>query len=287
MKLLVFGKTGQVAREIARRVPVGIELIVLDRTAADLSNPEACAAILRKTEADAVINAAAYTAVDKAEDEAALAQVINGDAPGAMARAAAERALPFVHISTDYVFDGLGEQPFTPDRATNPASVYGRSKRSGEEQVAAAGGAYAILRTSWVFSVHGSNFVKTMLKVGAGRDSLTVVADQIGGPTPASHIADAVLSMAVQLKAHPEKSGIYHFSGAPDTSWAGFARAVFETAGMNTEVEDIPTSAWPTPAARPLNSRMDCTSLSDVFEIGRPDWRAALVSVVQDLQKES
>lgn len=286
MKILVFGKTGQVAREIARRVPAGIELTCLDRDAADLSNPEACADIVRAADADAIINAAAYTAVDKAEEEGALADTINCDAPGAMARAAAKRGLPFVHISTDYVFDGAGEAPFAADNDTAPASAYGRSKLKGEAQVVAAGGTHAILRTSWVFSAHGANFVKTMLKVGAARDSLTVVADQIGGPTPASHIADAVLRMAVQLKTDPDKSGVYHFAGTPDTSWAGFTRAVFETAGMATAVEDIQTSAWPTPAVRPLNSRMDCTSLAKVFSIERPDWRAALVSVVQDLQKE-
>lgn len=286
MKILVFGETGQVAREIARRVPAGIDLIMLDRAAADLSDPDACAALVRGTDAEAIINAAAYTAVDKAEEEGALADTINGEAPGAMARAAAARDLPFVHISTDYVFDGEGEAPFSPDRTPAPVSAYGRSKLRGEHHVASAGGPHAILRTSWVFSAHGSNFVKTMLRVGAGRENLTVVADQIGGPTPASHIADAVLSMAVQLKADPAKSGVYHFAGAPDTSWAGFARAIFETAGLTTKVEDIPTSAWPTPAARPLNSRMDCGSLAEAFNIERPDWRAALVSVVHDLQKE-
>ena len=286
MKILVFGETGQVAREIARRVPDDIELILLSRAEADLSDPEACAVIVRRTDADAVINAAAYTAVDKAEEETAVADTINGEAPGAIARAAAERGLPVVHISTDYVFDGAGDAPFSPERPTEPVSAYGRSKLKGEEQIIAAGGAYAILRTSWVFSAHGANFVKTMLKVGAARDTLTVVADQIGGPTPASDIADAVLNMAVQLKDDPSKRGIYHFSGAPDTSWAGFARAIFETAGMATMVEDIPTSAWPTPAIRPLNSRMDCTSLANVFNIERPDWRVALVSVVQDLQRE-
>lgn len=286
MKILVFGQTGQVAREIARRAPEGIELVLLGRSDADLSDPEACAAIVRGTNAGAIINAAAYTAVDKAEEERALADTVNGEAPGAMARAAAERGLPFIHISTDYVFDGLGETPFTPQQATGPSSAYGHSKLKGEQQVAAAGGTSAILRTSWVFSAHSANFVKTMLKVGALRPSLTVVADQIGGPTPAADIADAVLSMAVQLKNDPDKRGIYHFSGTPDTSWAGFARGIFDVAGMDTKVEDIPTSAWPTPATRPLNSRMDCTSLAETFNIERPDWRVALVPVVQDLQKE-
>lgn len=180
--ILVFGQTGQVARELAARVP---EALFLGRDAADLSDPDACAAALRAAAPSAVINAAAYTAVDRAEAEEDLATRINGAAPGAMAVAAAELGVPFVHISTDYVFDGAGTAPFAPDAPVGPLGAYGRSKLAGEEAVRAVGGVHAILRTSWVVSAHGGNFVKTMLRLGAERDSLSIVADQVGGPTAA------------------------------------------------------------------------------------------------------
>jgi dTDP-4-dehydrorhamnose reductase len=283
MTILVFGKTGQVARELLARADV----LALGRDRADLSDPEACAALIRDLAPEAVINAAAHTAVDQAESEEDLATVINGEAPAAMARACADLGIPFVHISTDYVFDGSGEAPWPVDAPTGPLGAYGRSKLKGEEGVRAAGGTHAILRTSWVVSAHGKNFVKTMLRLGAERETLTIVADQVGGPTAAGDIAEACLSIAAQLRDDPSKSGTYHFSGAPDTSWAGFAREIFAQAGLACTVEDIPTSAFPTPAKRPANSRMDCSTLDAVFGIARPDWRHSLSLILKDLEDQT
>ncbi len=282
MKALVFGQTGQVARELARRVPVGVTAEFLGRDRADLADPDACAAAVMAADVDVVINAAAWTAVDRAETEEAAAQVVNGVAPGTMARAAATRGLPFVHISTDYVFDGAGVTPFGVDHPVGPLGAYGRSKLAGEQAVQAAGGAYVILRTSWVVSAHGSNFVKTMLRLGAERDSLNVVADQIGGPTPAADIADAVYVIAAGLRAGAP-GGVQHFTGAPDVSWAGFARAIMAQAQLGCIVQDIASSAYPTPARRPLNSRLDCSGLA-AFGLTRPDWRAGLDLILQELQ---
>nr|WP_011116753.1 dTDP-4-dehydrorhamnose reductase [Ruegeria sp. PR1b]AAN05147.1 RB126 [Ruegeria sp. PR1b] len=280
MSILVFGATGQVARELATHDGV----VCLGRDQADLSDPGACAAAIRAHAPRAVINAAAYTAVDKAEGEEELARIINGAAPGAMAAACVQLGVPLVQISTDYVFAGSGEMPWRPEDPVAPPNAYGRSKRAGEEAVIAAGGTYAILRTSWVVSCHGHNFVKTMLRLGAERDQLTIVGDQIGAPTPARDIAAACISMAEQLIADPGKSGIYHFQGAPCVSWADFAREIFAQAGLSCAVADIPTSDYPTPAARPLNSRLDCALLDTVFGIPQPDWRVGLREILKDLE---
>jgi dTDP-4-dehydrorhamnose reductase len=277
--ILVFGETGQLARELAADENV----ICLGRDQADLSDLTACAAAIRQAQPQAVINAAAYTAVDKAESDEALASVINGAAPGAMAVTCADMAIPFVTVSTDYVFDGSGDAPWQPGDATGPLNAYGRSKLAGEEAVRAAGGAYAILRTSWVVSAHGNNFVKTMLRLGRERDRLTIVADQIGAPTPARDIAAACLAMARQLAEDPGKSGTYHLQGVPETSWADVARATFAETNITCQVEDIPTTAYPTPAARPLNSRLDCASLEQAFGILQPDWRLGLRNILKDL----
>ena len=282
MKLLIFGQTGQVARELIRRVPAGVTLVALGRDRADLTDPATCALAIDRTDADAVINAAAWTAVDKAEADLDAAMVVNGDAPTAMARAAADRGLPFLHLSTDYVFDGAGDQPFAPDHPTAPLGAYGRSKLAGEVGVRAAGGPHLILRTSWVVSAHGANFVKTMLRLGADRDNLTVVADQIGGPTPAAAIADA-LFIAARAMIGGAAGGTHHFAGAPDTSWADFARQIMARARLDCQITDIPTSAYPTPARRPLNSRLDCTSFTAAFGIPRPDWQAGLDAILQEL----
>jgi dTDP-4-dehydrorhamnose reductase len=283
MRLLVFGATGQVARALAARAGPDLGVDCLGRDRADLADPAGCAACIAGAEVDAVINAAAYTAVDRAESEAALAQVVNGDAPGAMARVAAARGLPFLHVSTDYVFDGSGTRPWPVDAAPAPLGVYGRSKLAGEVAVRGAGGqGAAILRTSWVFSATGTNFVKTMLRLGRERGALRVVADQIGGPTPAGGIADALITMARAMGAgHP--GGTWHLAGAPDTSWAGFAREIFAQAGIACDVTDIATADYPTPAARPLNSRLDCAALTADFGIPRPDWRAGLTTVLHEL----
>ena len=280
MRLVVFGQTGQVARELARLEPGAT---FLGRNQADLTDPAACAAAIHAHAPDAVINAAAWTAVDRAEAEEDAANMVNGHAPAAMARACAALGIPFVHISTDYVFDGAGDAPFAPDQPTAPLGAYGRSKLMGEEGVRAAGGAHVILRTSWVFSAHGANFVKTMLRLGAERDSLRVVADQIGGPTPARAIAAACLSMARQMRSDPAKGGTYHLAGQPVTSWADFARAIMAQAGLRCRIEDIATADYPTPAQRPLNSRLDCTALAR-FKLSAPDWQAALADVLDELK---
>jgi dTDP-4-dehydrorhamnose reductase len=280
MRLLVFGTTGQVARELRRRAP---DALYLGRDTADLSDPAACAAAIAAHPCDAVINAAAWTAVDKAEAEEAAATVVNGAAPAAMARAAAERGVPFLHMSTDYVFDGSGNRPWHSDDPTGPLGAYGRSKLAGEHGIHAAGGRFAILRTSWVFSAHGTNFVRTMLRLSETREVLSVVSDQIGGPTPAADIAAALLDIARLLARGDGAPGTYHFAGAPDVSWADFAREIFRQAGRAVTVLDIPTEAYPTPARRPHNSRLSCSTTEIVFGIPRPDWRAGLAGVLTDL----
>ena len=277
--LLVFGRTGQVARELQQLAPV----LALGRDAADLAQPGACAAAIHAHRPRAVINAAAYTAVDRAEDEETFATAINGAAPAEMALTCAALNIPLVHISTDYVFPGTGHQPWAPGDMTMPANAYGRSKWAGERGIRASGCTHAILRTSWVFSAHGTNFVKTMLRLSDTRDQISVVDDQIGGPTPARAIAAACLAIAGQLQDAPEKTGTYHFSGAPDVSWCSFARAIFELTARPTRVQAIPTSAYPTPAARPLNSRLECKTTTSVFGLPRPDWHAGLKECLTQL----
>ena len=283
MRLLVFGQTGQVARELARRLPAGVSAEFLGRDRADLSDPAACSAAVAAFGGDAVINAAAWTAVDRAEAEEAAATVVNGDSPAAMARACAAKGLPLLHVSTDYVFDGSGETPRMPDDPVAPVNAYGRSKLAGETGVRASGARHLILRTSWVVSAHGTNFVRTMLRLGAERASLNVVADQIGGPTPAADIADALI-VAANALCDGATGGTHHFAGAPDTSWAGFARSIMAGANLPCAINDIPSSAYPTPARRPLNSRLDCTSLTRTFGIPRPDWHRGLADILQELR---
>jgi len=277
--LLVFGHTGQVARELKHLAPI----LALARDAADLAQPGACAAAIHAYRPRAVINAAAYTAVDRAEEEEDLATTINGAAPAEMALACAALNIPLVHISTDYVFPGTGYNPWAPGDTTLPANAYGRSKLAGEQGIRASGCTHAILRTSWVFSAHGTNFVKTMLRLSDTHDQISVVDDQIGGPTPARAIAAACLAIAPQLQDAPEKSGTYHFSGAPDASWCTLARAIFVAAGRPTRVQAIPTSAFPTPAVRPMNSRLDCNTTTTVFGLARPDWRVDLKKCLTEI----
>ncbi len=279
MKVLVFGKTGQLARELAQFDHV----TCIGREEVDLRDAPLCAQIILEGDWLAVINAAAYTAVDKAEEEEALAFEVNAVAPEAMAKACAEKNIPFVYVSTDYVFDGSGEEPWKPEDQVAPQNAYGRSKLAGERAVLEAGGVYGILRTSWVFSSHGHNFVKTMLRLGAEKDELAIVGDQIGGPTAARDIAHATMQMQAVLSSSPEKSGIYHFSGQPCTSWAGFAREIFLQAKIDCVVNEIPTSKFPTPAKRPLNSRLSCESLNSEFGIEAPDWRISLSYVLGEL----
>lgn len=275
MKLLVFGQSGQVASELARRLPGDVTARFLGRDAADLADPHQCAQAVGDCHADVVINAAAWTGVDQAESNEAAALIVNGESPGAMARAAAARGLPFLHLSSDYVFDGAGRDAFAPDHPPAPLNAYGRTKLAGERAVLAAGGNTLVVRTSWVFSAYGSNFVRTMLRLGRERTSIDVVADQIGGPTPAAALADALIMAARAMKAGAV-GGVHHFSGAPDTSWADFARAIMQQAGLPCAVRDIASSQYPAPALRPGNSRLDCSSFSSAFGIARPDWRKAL-----------
>tara|TARA_R110000751_G_scaffold172928_3_gene279356 strand:- start:71073 stop:71927 length:855 start_codon:yes stop_codon:yes gene_type:complete len=280
MNVLVFGKTGQVASELARIAP---EARFVGRAEADLTEPAACARLIAESGAKIVINAAAYTAVDRAESEEEIATLINGAAPAAMAAAARRIGAAFVHISTDYVFNGTGKTPWPADVPVGPISAYGRSKLAGEDGVRAAGGTHAILRTSWVFSAHGSNFLKTMVRLAETHDTLRVVADQIGGPTPASDLARAVLEIGRQLVSDRDLSGTYHFSAAPDVSWADFAREIFAKAGRPTKVIDIATADYPTPARRPMNSRLDCSRTETVFGLQRPDWKTGITKILKEM----
>lgn len=282
MTVLVFGTNGQVATELRRKSQA--DTVFLGRKEADLSRPEDCAEAIRRIGPSVVINAAAYTAVDQAEVEEALATTVNGAAPAAMARAAAELGVPFVHVSTDYVFNGTGDRPWQPDDLPGPLGAYGRSKLAGETAIHAVGGQFAVLRTSWVFSALGNNFVKTMLRLGGERDSMNVVADQIGGPTAAADIADCLLQIAAQMSENRDLGGTHHFSGTPTVSWAGFATEIFRQAGLPTHVTPIPASEYPTPAPRPANSRLDCSSLKQMFGIQQPDWKIGLAAVLTELK---
>ena len=278
--ILVFGKSGQVARELYK---FG-DTVLLNRTQADLTDPTACRNIIADYKPTSVVNAAAYTAVDRADEEEDLATLINGEAPGEMAQACVELNIPLIHLSTDYVFDGSGTIAWKASDRTNPINAYGRSKLKGEEAIKGSRSTHAILRTSWVVSAHGNNFVKTMLQLSETRDRLNVVDDQIGGPTCARDIAEACISIARQLRQDPKKSGTYHFSGTPNVSWCQLANAIFERAGRNTIAEPIPTSKYPTPVMRPMNSRLNCGLTNRKFNMSRPFWRDGLVEILRDLE---
>lgn len=282
LKVLVFGETGQVARELARLCPADVEATFLGRRQVDLAYPELCGEAISHLGPDVVINAAGWTAVDLAERHEVEALVINGDAPGVMAQACARHSIPFLHLSTDYVFDGTGINPFRPDEATAPLNAYGRTKLAGEQAIGMVSGRHLILRTSWVISAHGNNFVKTMLRLGRDRVSLGVVADQVGGPTPAAALAVA-LWHAARCMAEGASGGIQHFAGAPHTTWADLARTIFECARINCEVRDIATSEYSTLARRPLNSRLDCSGFCAAFGLSRPDWREGLTDILKEL----
>jgi dTDP-4-dehydrorhamnose reductase len=289
MRALVFGTTGQVARELARSAgPRGIALTALGRHEADLTDPEACARAVRASQADVVVNAAAYTAVDAAEDDRATAQAANAEAPGAMAAAAATKGVPFLHLSTDYVLDGADRgRPWREDDPTGPLSAYGASKLDGERAVISAAPDHAIIRTAWVFSAHGRNFVRTMLAVGRGRPELRVVGDQRGGPTAARDIAEALWTMAEAWAAGGGRSGIFNFAGQPDVTWAEFAEAIFARAGWpeRPRVTAIASADWPTRAVRPAYSVLDCTRIAEAYGIAQPDWRPALDAVIDELSE--
>jgi dTDP-4-dehydrorhamnose reductase len=278
--ILVFGQSGQVARELQSHKDV----IAIGRDEADLSIPTTCTEAIRRCKPRAVINAAAYTAVDQAESEEDLANTINGEAPGAMASTCADLDIPLVHISTDYVFFGMGSIPWQNVDEPNAKNAYGRSKLKGEQAISKSGCVHAILRTSWVVSAHGNNFVKTMRRLSETRDRITVVDDQIGGPTCARDIAKTCISIAEQLIQDPNKSGIYHYSGQPDVSWCQFANAIFEQMHCKTIATPILTKEYPTPASRPSNSRLDCEATQDTFGIARPFWRDGLEEILRELE---
>jgi len=278
--ILVFGKTGQVAQALSQHHDVRC----FSREQADLMRPAECADLIRKHKPTAVINAAACTAVDAAENKREIAFAINATAPAEIAKVTKNLKIPFIHISSDYVFNGTGSTGFTPADTPDPLNIYGHSKRAGEIAIQAIGGPYAILRTSWVFSAHGRNFVKSIHNLGQQKHELSIVSDQVGGPTPAAAIADACIRVGNALKAHSRKSGIYHLSGFPDVSWADFARSIFRMSAQNCAIRNINTSEYPTPARRPLNSRLNCATTETTFGITRPDWRIALRQVLTDLE---
>ncbi|MBK8176762.1 MAG: dTDP-4-dehydrorhamnose reductase [Rhodospirillales bacterium] len=289
LTIMQFGATGQVGRElITRAAGAGVGLRALSRAEADLSDAQACAAAIEHAgRIDAVINAAAYTAVDQAETDEAVAYRINAEAPGAMARACADRGIPFLHVSTDYVFDGALGRAYRESDPSAPLGAYGRSKLAGEAAVLAAGGSAIILRTSWVFSPFGKNFVRTMLRLAAEREEIAVVDDQFGGPTAAGDIADALLAMAIACALGCSERGVFHFAGAPLTTWCGFAEAIFAAAlpaGHRPHVRPIRTCDYPTPAVRPVNSALDCRRIAAVYGLQQPSWRTSLADVVTRLR---
>ncbi len=274
MTTLVFGASGQVGSILADMKDV----TAIDRVEADLSVAGACRRAIETRRPAAVINAAAYTAVDQAEEETDLAFRINAAAPTEMAHACTELGIPLIHLSTDYVFDGSGTRAWQPDDVPAPLSVYGKSKLAGEEGIKSATDVFAIIRTSWVFARHGDNFVNTMLRLGSERRELQVVSNEFGAPTPAQAIASACFQVACSLIAHPGLAGTYHFAGGQDISRSGFARKILSRVGIPCKIIDIASSDYPAMAIRPENSRLDCTSLLQTFGIERPDWEVALPS---------
>ncbi|MCU4181164.1 dTDP-4-dehydrorhamnose reductase [Bosea sp. BH3] len=282
MRIAVTGWTGQVVRAMLERVPLGVEVIALRRPGLDLAVPKTISPALRAARPDVIVNAAAYTAVDQAETEPDLAMRVNGEAAGEAARAAAALGIPIIQLSTDYVFDGALERPYREDDATGPVSAYGASKLAGESAVAEAAPDHAILRTAWVYSPFGKNFLRTMLQLGETREELGVVADQIGCPTSALDIADAIFAVARNLRQRPGEAalrGVFHMVGQGETSWAGFAQAIFAEAERHgrrpVRVRPIGTVDYPTPARRPANSRLDCSRLAAVHGVILPEWREA------------
>ncbi len=283
MKIALFGGTGQVGTEVVRAAGrTGIEIDAVGRKRADFMHPDTVFEAVAALQADAIINAAAYTAVDKAESDAQAADTVNHVSVDALGRAAASIGVPVIHLSTDYVFSGEGSRPWRPDDPTGPLGIYGKSKLAGELALTQSGAQAVILRTAWVFSAHGGNFVKTMLRLAETKPDIPVVSDQTGSPTPAAAIAGTCVQLAKAL-ADGAAGGTYHYAGAPDTSWAGFAREIFAMANRPTTVTEVPTSAFPTAATRPSNSRLDCSTLERDFGISRPDWKAGLADVLKEL----
>lgn len=294
MTVLLFGGNGQVGHELRRSLRALGDVVVTTRSGqlregarcevADFDRPDSLAELVERVAPAIVVNAAAYTAVDKAEDDVDAAFRTNAEAPGVLARACALRDIPFVHYSTDYVFDGQGSRPYREDDPTAPLGVYGASKLAGEDAVRSAGGRHLILRTAWVYGRHGHNFMKTMLRLGADRGELRVVADQIGSPTPARLIADVTAG----LLQRPDTEGTFHLTAAGQTSWHGFAAAIFEEAvargliARAPRVLPITTADYPTRARRPAYSCLDVGKLERVLARRIPSWRAGLTRVLQE-----
>ena len=289
MRIAVTGLTGQVVSALLERAPRAVAMIALGRPQLDLSMREPVLATLRSARCDAIVNAAAYTAVERAESEPEIARRINGAGAGYVAEIAAELGVPLVHLSTDYVFDGALGRPYREDDPTGPTGAYGRSKLAGEQKIASIHANHAILRTAWVYSPFGSNFVKTMLRLGETRTEVGVVADQIGNPTSALDIADAVLTVAMRLHADadPRLRGVFHMTGTGEASWADFAEEIFQQAEKRgrspVRVNRIATVDYPTPARRPANSRLDTAKLREIHGVALPDWRVSLAGCIARL----
>lgn len=292
MRIAVTGKTGQVVTSLIERgAATGHEIVALGRPEMDLINPASVLAALKAVAPDAIVSAAAYTAVDKAESESELAHAVNGVGAGAVAQAASVLGVPLVHVSTDYVFDGALDRPYTETDCTAPNGVYGASKLAGENAVLAAHGANtAVLRVAWVYSPFGGNFVKTMLRLAADRDTVSVVADQVGNPTSALDIADGILKVIENLQADldPDLRGVFHMTAQGEASWADFAQGIFaasaQVGGPSASVLPITSAQYPTPAARPANSRLNCDRIVQAHGVALPEWRGSLTSVITRLQ---
>lgn len=294
MKILLLGKNGQVGWELQRALaPLG-ELVALDREGkdgmcGDLSRPDDLPRTVRDLAPDVIVNAAAYTAVDKAEGDADQARRINAEAVGALAAEAARLDALLVHYSTDYVFDGSGATPWREEDAPAPLSVYGRTKLEGEQSIVASGCRHLIFRTSWVYAARGHNFARTMLRLAAERERLTVIDDQHGAPTGAELIADVTAHAIRATMPRPELGGLYHLAASGETTWHGYATYVIEQAralGRSLAVQEIapiPTSAYPTPATRPLNSRLDTSRLTAAFDLTMPHWSGGVARMLHEI----
>ncbi|MNM91435.1 dTDP-4-dehydrorhamnose reductase [compost metagenome] len=281
MKVLINGRHGQVSHELQRRLGVLGELIVLGREQLDLAQPDQIRRQVQNLRPDLIINAAAHTAVDLAESEPQAAFAINAIAPGILAEEALALDIPLIHYSTDYVFDGLKAGPYNEDDTPNPLGVYGKSKLAGEQAIKDVQGKHLILRTSWVYSNHGRNFLLTMQRLLQEKPELRVVADQIGAPTWAGTLANSTLALIEHWQAREVANwGIYHLTAQGETSWFGFAQAIGEALRQQGKpcaaLLPIPSSDYPTPAARPLNSRLDCSRLQRDWGVSQPDWQTAL-----------
>ena len=289
MRLAVTGKNGQVVSALLALASAELEIVALGRPELDLAQPETVLKALREVKPDAVVSAAAYTAVDKAESEPDIAFAVNRDGAMAVAQAARDLGIPLIHLSTDYVFDGAKDTAYVESDPTGPTSVYGRSKLEGERAVSEATDNYVVLRTAWVYSEYGNNFVKTMLRLSENRDEINVVADQFGCPTSANDIAAAVVTIARKLveDSSAPLRGVFHLSGSGETNWASFAKQIFafakEHGGKSIVVNDITTAQYPTPARRPANSRLDCSKLEEVYGIKLPSWQTSTRAVVTAL----